>query len=121
MSMEEVQKQKKISDATSSRVTNHLKIKNLPADVTEIFSFSEDKLVMVEYGMLVDKDDFEELCKTLERQANEFIPQEFLVETEIEEETMVWQDTDGNRVLLSFPTSDQKNQETVVLQLQMKK
>lgn len=126
MSIEEVLEAKGLNekdieqeDEKNSRIINPIQINGLSENIKEVFYFYEGKLVTVLYAIVIEKSKFEEVCKRLDKQAEDFLSSD--MKTTIgkiqNEELVIWEDNDGNTVVVSFPTTNDTETRVVRLEL----
>lgn len=119
MSMEEVLEATQLSEdnvdyrlgENEPMIIHQFELPGLSDDIMEIFSFSEDMLVSVDYIISIPQTDLEKTCQTLQEQASSVIPKELfrgvgsVEESILAHKNTVWEDTKQNTVSLVFPTN----------------
>lgn len=103
--------------AFGKRVTATVKIDGFPNDISTVYSFSDDRLVTVEYIITIDDKEFADLCDLLYEQAVSVMPAPAAntIEGIKDGKEVAWEDQNQNLVKLSFPGTADADTKVVIL------
>ena len=111
-------------EALGKRIINTIGVTNLSEEMTEVYTFSEDKLVSVAYIIAASDTEKVAICNSLYEQATSQLPAPVssnLDDIQTGKNTILWLDQEQNSITLSFPTTQDNEPNAIILSIDVSK
>ena len=127
MTVDEVLKTKALNsnavsedEALGKRIINTVNVTDLSEAMTEVYSFSEEKLVSAAYIIAASDTEKVTICNSLYEQASKQLPApagNTLEDIKAGKNTVFWLDQEGNCITLSFPMTQDGEPNAIILSI----
>lgn len=111
-------------DILGKRIINKVSVTDLSDEMTEVYNFSEEQLISVEYIIAASDSEQEEICNILYEEAKEQMPTpatDNLEDIKDGKKMILWLDEKQNSIILSFPTTNDDEPNAIILGIYVSK